>query len=99
MKKIKTLTSKDHVSIIFGEWFDKINGNTYYDATIRVNDNTFGLAWRYGYNAGDQQSIDEALYHAGYKVRKNNRDRWASYKNIHIMKRDVLKRDLIKTNF
>ena len=98
--KMKTLTLKvlkksDYVSISFGEWFDKVNGNTYYDATVTVNKDTIEIPYQYGYNAGDKQSIDEALKAAGYRVRVSSS--WATaYGRIHTSCSPRLKRELNK---
>lgn len=95
-KNLKVLSSKDSVSILFSEWFDKVNGNSYYDADVTINGKTHSIAYKYGYNAGDKQSIDEALTEVGVRVRANNKDIHAPYKHITINKRDVLKRELNK---
>lgn len=94
---MKTLTKANHVSIVFGEWFDRTYGNTYFDALVRVDDKSFPIAYQYGYNAGDNQSIDEALASCGYRVRKQSKgDRFAPYRRIHTSTMDKLKRDLYK---
>jgi len=93
---VRTLTKKDHVSIVFGEWFDKSAGNTYYDALVRVNDESFQVPYQYGYNASSAQSIDDALEHAGFKVREDKHDRYAGYYEIHASITTKLKRELFK---
>jgi hypothetical protein len=93
-KKLKTLTKADHVTIIFGEWFDKVNGNTYYDAEIFVGDHVHRVPYCYGYNHGDKQAIDESLAKIGYKVRVNRRNVHAPYRHLHVRCADKLKRDL-----
>ena len=80
---MRTLTKKDNVSIAFGEWFDKANGNTYYDAEAWINDNHYQLPYTYGYNHGDRQAIDESLAQCGYRVRSNKRNPWPPYGRIH----------------
>lgn len=94
--KLSVLTSKDNVSICFGEWFDKTYGNTYYDAEVTINGTTFCIPYKYGYNAGDSQSIDEALKAAGYRLRANNKDRHKPYRNVHTYTCKKLKRELFK---
>jgi hypothetical protein len=89
-KKLKVLTKKDDVYIIFGEWFDKTYGNTYYDCEVTINDECFELPSQYGYNAGDIQSIDEALEQCGYRVRECKADIWAPYRQIN--KRTIQKK-------
>jgi hypothetical protein len=93
---MKTLLKKNHVSIVFGEWFDRYNGNTYYDALVRIDDHSHEIPYCYGYNAGDKQSIDEALAACGYKVRANPGDVHAPYRAIHTSTTNKLKRELYK---
>lgn len=93
---MKAIKKSDHVSIIFGEWFDKVNGNTYYDATVYIADKTYSIPYQYGYNHGDKQAIDEALKACGYRVRANKANPYKSYRSIKTRCVDVLKRDLIK---
>ena len=96
MTKLKTLKKSNNVSILFGEWFDKVNGNTYYDALLYIGDKSYQIAYQYGYNVGDTQSIDEALAEVGYRVRTCKADRWAPYKHIHVNTCNKLKRELFK---
>jgi len=95
-KQLKALTKADNVSILFGEWFDKVNGNTYYDALVYVGDSVHEVAYQYGYNAGDEQSINEALAECGYRVRACKADRWAPYSHLHVNTCDKLKRELYR---
>lgn len=95
-KQLKTITKADNVSILFGEWFDRLYGNTYYDALVYVGDKAYEVSYQYGYNAGDTQSIDEALVECGYRVRTNKADRWAPYSHIHVNICNKLKRELFK---
>lgn len=96
MKQLKTLTKADNVSIIFGEWFDKANGNTYYDAEIYIGDKSFTVPYQYGYNHGDKQAIDESLEAVGYRIRSNKGNVHQPYRHLHTRCIDKLKRDLIK---
>ena len=93
---MKTITKKDNVSIVFGEWFDRINGNTYYDALVYIGDSAYQVQYRYGYNHGDKQAVDEVLQEIGYRVRTNKRDMYAPYRHIHNIVIDKKKRDLYK---
>lgn len=97
MPKLKTVKKSDNVVINFGEWFDRTYGNTYYDAEVYVGDKRYLVAYQYGYNAGDKQSIDEALAAIGYRVRTNKGDVHAPYRNIRVTVFDKKKRDLFKT--
>lgn len=97
MAKLITLSSKDVISLTFGEWFDRTYGNTYYDVEVRINDKHFTVQYGYGYNAGDKQSIDEALEYCGYRLRKNKRDPYAPYRAIKVSKVKKIKKALYKT--
>ncbi len=98
MKQLKALKKSDHVSITFGEWFDKVNGNTYYDAVVYIDDKVYEIPYQYGYNHGDKQAIDEALAECGigYRVRVNSSNPHLPYSYLHISCIDKLKRNLIK---
>lgn len=88
---MKTLTLKDCTQAYIGEWFDKVNGNTYYDMEIYIGNNKHQIAWQYGYNNGYYE-VQKELKKLGYKIRKGRRiDEYVS-----IVKNDKLKRDLIK---
>ncbi len=95
MDKLKVLKKSDNVSLCFGEWFDKSAGNTYYDVQVIINSEVFEVPYQYGYNAGDIQSIDEALKYIGYRVRKSAH-RWTPYDRIHTYTTTKLKRELFK---
>ena len=96
MKKLKVIRKKDHVTIFFGEWFDKTAGNSYYDSFVRINDMYFEVPYKYGYNAGDNQAITEALEYCGYRLRTCNTDKFAPIRAIHTAKCYKLKRELFK---
>ena len=96
MKQLKALKKSDHVTIIFGEWFDKSAGNTYYDAEVYIDDKVYSIEYKYGYNHGDKQAIDEALEACGYRVRTNKANPFQAYRHLHTRCIDKLKRDLIK---
>jgi hypothetical protein len=91
---MKTIKKSDNCQIIFGEWFDKINGNTYFDALIYVGDSKYTVPYTYGYNHGDKQAIDESLAKIGYRVRANKKDTWKPYHSIRTVCLNKLKRDL-----
>ena len=93
---MKTIKATDHVSIVFGEWFDKHYGNTYYDALIRINDESFKITYQYGYNAGSAQSIDEALAAIGYRLRTSTKHPHRPYNAVHTSTTTKLKRELFK---
>lgn len=93
---MQVLKNSDSVSLVFGEWFDKTYGNSYYDVELWVNDKVYYLPFQYGYNASDKQSIDDALKFAGYRVRNNKSNIHKPYKNLRISKVAKLKRELFK---
>lgn len=93
---LKAIKKSDSVAIYFGEWFDKTYGNTYYDAEVHIGAVSFQVAYKYGYNAGDNQAIDEALASCGYRVRANKKDRFAGYKIVRTFTGSKLKRELFK---
>ena len=94
--KLKATKKADNITIVFGEWFDKTYGNTYYDAKVYIGESEYEVPYCYGYNAGDAQSIDEALEACGYRVRTNKRDRFAPYRDIRTVITTKLKRELFK---
>ena len=94
--KLKATKKADNITIVFGEWFDKSAGNTYYDAKVFIGDDVHYVPYQYGYNAGDNQSIDEALKACGYRVRENKADRFATYNYIRTAITSKLKRELYK---
>ena len=93
---MKILTKKDNVSIVFGEWFDKNAGNTYYDAHLYIGDIEHKIPYTYGYNHGDKQAVDESLAKCGYKVRVNKSNTYAPYKHIHVIVHDKKYRELYR---
>ena len=96
MKKLKVITQKDNLLIIFGEWYDKVNGNTYYDATVRIGDCNMDVSAQYGYSANGPQSIIEALESVGYRLRNQKKDRYAPVRNVRTILITKLKRELNK---
>ena len=94
--KLKAIKKADNVTIVFGEWFDKTYGNTYYDALVYIGDEVHEIPYQYGYNAGDAQSIDEALKACGYRVRENKISKSIPYSYIRTVCTQKLKRELFK---
>jgi hypothetical protein len=92
--KLKTVKKADNVVIIFGEWFDRTYGNTYFDAHVYVGGKDYKVPYGYGYHAGSKQSIDEALAAVGYRVRTNKGDMHAPYRHIKVQVVDKKKREL-----
>lgn len=94
--KLKILKATDIVTMIFGEWFDKTYGNTYYDVEIFVNQEHFTVPYQYGYNHGDNQAIREGLASIGYRVRNNKSDPFKPLRSINVSCINKLKRELFK---
>lgn len=95
--KLKTVKKADHCSITFGEWFDRVNGNTYYDAEVWIDDKCWHVAYCYGYNAPDQQAVSEALKEIGYKLRTCAADHFRPFNEVRTTCYNKLKRELFKT--
>lgn len=89
---MRTITHKDTATIVIGEWFDKVNGNTYYDATICVNDEEYFIPYKYGYSADNEWNLKELLNQIGFRIRKDKRV--LDYCKVYTQ--DKLKRDLNK---
>ena len=70
---MKTITKRDKVIIVIGEWFDKVNGNTYYDATISINGKDYFIPSKYGYSADNEWNLKELLNQIGFRIRKDKR--------------------------
>jgi hypothetical protein len=92
MKAIK------NISVIAKEWFDKVNGNSYFSARIQVNNETIYLPFQYGYDWHYIQQAGEVLRGANYilgdnyDIRRYCRDENinASFQKIeNCLKRDV----------
>ena len=64
-----TITKKDKVVVVIGEWFDKTYGNTYKDATITINGKDHFIPYQYGYDGASDWSIREYLNQLGYRIR------------------------------
>ncbi len=96
MNKLKALKKSDHVTLVFGEWFDKLPGNTYYDVEAMINETTYRIPYQSWYNAGSAQSINEALASIGYRVRNTTRDYYTPYRDIITIIKPKLKRELFK---
>lgn len=53
MKKSITINAK--------EWFDKVNGNSYFAGTIQVNDKEYLMPFQYGYGTQFEQEAKKLL--------------------------------------
>ncbi len=96
MNKLKALKKSDHVTLVFGEWFEL--GNTHYDVEVTINETTHCIPYRYGYWAGSPPSIDEALASIGYRVRKSHDPQapYEPYQEIPTTKKAKRKSELFK---
>ena len=76
MKKITNL------SVIAKEWWDRVNGNSYFSAQIQVNGETIYLPFQYGYDRMYLQQSTAALKNAGYEVGDIGLERYCRENNI-----------------
>jgi hypothetical protein len=99
MKTIKT------IDVNAKEWFDKVNGNSYFAATITINygmddEETINLPFQYGYGDHYRDMAFEELKKAGYFANvPDNESYWRVYKENNIIARhskqeNCKKRDL-----
>ncbi len=64
------------IDIVALEWFDKVNGNSYFSATITVNygmksQKIFNLPFQYGYGNQYQESCFQELKKKGLKTEQS----------------------------
>ena len=76
--------------IITKEWFDKVNGNTYFATRIYNNDKLLGtIPFQYGYGDTSQHTALSWLHDNGHTSERRD---WANCKfekRIKCLKRDV----------
>ena len=89
---MQTITKRDTVNMVIGEWFDKVNGNTYHDATIYINGKEYFIPYKYGYSANNEWNLKELLNQIGFRIRKDKRV--LDYCKVYTQEK--LKRDLNK---
>src|SRR5574338_49339 len=85
--KVKT------VDVIALEWFDKVNGNSYFAGTVTVNfgmktEKTFNMPFQYGY--GDHYKYEAFKLLQQNKVipeQKNSVSAWVYYQDNNIIAR------------
>lgn len=70
MKTAETTTKISTIDINALEWFDKVNGNSYFAGTVTVdygmpNEQTFKMPYQYGYGNQYEQEAKEILFNAG----------------------------------
>ncbi len=101
-----------NIDIKAREWFDKVNGNSYFSARIYINDQEVGiLPFQYGY---DDHYIDMAtayLHENGFidsprhsngsrgslwRYCKDNNIRLTTTKQERCLKRELIKREVVK---
>lgn len=66
----ETTTKISTIDINALEWFDKVNGNSYFAGTVTVdygtpNEKTFKMPFQYGYGSFYEQKAKEILFDAG----------------------------------
>ena len=72
MKKSITINAK--------EWFDKVNGNSYFAGTIQVDDKEYLMPFQYGYGTQFEQEAKKLLteFNVISCERKANYDKFIS---------------------
>lgn len=89
MTKIKT------IDIIALEWFDRVNGNSYFAGTVTVNygmqdEKTLKMPYQYGYGEHYKQMAFELLQDEGLiPVQKKPFSIWQYYQDNNIIVRNV----------
>lgn len=84
------------------EWFDKVNGNTYFDADVWVDGKPIcTLGMTYGYGDQFEYAASEALVKRGYlpAEMEGRNIRWAKDLglDVYTTRREARKRELAKT--
>ena len=98
--KVRTL------DITAKEWFDKVNGNSYFSARVTVNfgmkgERTIVLPWQYGYGDHYRDMAFKALQNAGIIPKTDERQSyWQYYQDNNIIAsyskhEGCLKRDMV----
>lgn len=70
------------LSVIGKEWFDKVNGNSYFSARIIVNDQKIVLPFQYSYESMYLQQAKQALINAGFIVSEYGIERYCRENKI-----------------
>ncbi len=66
-QKIEPLKSGDSINIVAKEWFDKVNGNSYFSARIQINGKTvLACPFQYGYGDHYEDIAMNDLFDAGF---------------------------------
>ena len=77
------MKSITQLNVIAKEWFDKINGNSYFSARINVNKDTFYLPLQYGYDSAYIQATSALLKAHGFNIGDNwNIEKFCKDNNI-----------------
>ena len=96
------------IDITTKEWFDKINGNSYFSSEITINFNkknqkTIFVPFTYGYGSHSEHVCFDKIKKElnCFKAIEENTSYWSAYKKYKIVYRynkieNCLKRDLIK---
>jgi len=95
---LKPLGIHTTVSMQFGTWYDRKNGNTYYDCEVNIGNEHFKVPAAYGSLAGSVQSINEALAYCGCMVTTERCTTFLSIQDVfqHVYQTRKLKRELFK---
>lgn len=70
MNTTETTTAIKTIDINALEWFDKVNGNSYFAGAVTVdygtpNEKTFKMPFQYGYGSQYEHEAKEILFNAG----------------------------------
>ena len=93
--KIKT------IDIYAKEWFDKVNGNSYFAGTVTLNyglkdEQTFSMPFQYGYGDEYKYSAFDLLEKKGLIKRNHSSETWAYCKDNKIILRYNIQRNCKK---
>ena len=97
---LNTVKIKQSLTITAREWFDKVNGNSYFAALVTFNDKQIKIPFQYGYGEQYLEATKRQLQNDG--ILPNNQtiyglSRYCRENNIDFhatIKRDCLKRDV-----
>jgi len=83
-------TNINTLDITAKEWFDKVNGNSYFSAQITINfatdtEQTIYVPFQYGYGEHYQTVAIDALKNAGYFTTENSYALWRICKENKIV--------------
>lgn len=95
---------KNIIEVQAKEWFDKVNGNSYFSVKVYLDDKSVAtLPFQYGYGSHYEDQAKQALkdtfkgmgieygeYDALFRICNDNNIKLVSYKQEKCLKRDVV---------